>query len=158
MKIWVGVNWRSLMKRWMECCSGSISMALREAKRSKVSWYLSMMSPGSLIQTSVDGGIASSTGICSLLSKWVWTFGMILTRERLRWDNCVRGSNKRMLSTSTSKSSTRNGHSFPNEKISIMPPLMENCPGSYTKSTLSKPISTSKEINPSTPRFSPFLI
>ena len=44
-----------------------------------------------------------------------------------------------MLSISSSQKSTRYGRSFEYEKTSKMLPLIENCPGSYTKSTLSNP-------------------
>ena len=82
-------------------------------------------------------------------------FGIMVNSEILRSDNCVSGSKVRKLSTSSSNNSIRYGNSLPNENTSMMPPRMENSPGSYTKSVLLKPYSISKSSIKSTLIFSP---
>ena len=63
-----------------------------------------------------------------------------------------------MLSISSPKNSILYGLSLENENISIIPPLIENSPGSVTKSTLLNSYSNKISLTKSTLKLSPILI
>ena len=63
------------------------------------------------------------------------------------FDSWVLTSNVLILSISSSSNTIRYGYSFAYEKISTMPPLIEYCPGSVTKSTASNFSFSSNDSN-----------
>ena len=64
--------------------------------------------------------------------------GIIAISFDVLTDSCEFISNVLILSIVVSKNSNLNGNSSAKEYTSIMPPLIENCPGSMTKSTFLK--------------------
>ncbi len=100
----------------------------------------------SLIQICVAGSTYSRNETLFAFSIFDCTFGMIvisLTCSTESWSSIPK---VRMLSIWSPKNSIRYGRSWENEKISTIPPRIENCPASYTKSTRSNSYSTRKSL------------